>query len=68
MTDVLAIDGSAEKSEEINKFLYSIQWTGIYDTVTFIPLKINEMFTVSDMIRAIDNQNIHRIQNSASQL
>ena len=60
MTDVLAIDGSAEKSDEIIKFLYSIQWTGIYDTVTFIPLKINEMFTVSDMIRAIDSQNIHR--------
>ena len=60
MTDVLAIDGSAERSDAILKFLFSVSWKGIYDTVTFIPLKINEVFTVADMIQAIDNQNIHR--------
>ena len=59
MTDVLAIDGSADKSTDIMKFMYSIKWTGIYDTVTFIPLRINDAFTVHDMLRAIDAQNLH---------
>ena len=60
MTDVLAIDASTKNSDQILKFLYSIQWTDIYNTVTFIPMKINEAFTSLDMLRAIDAQNVHR--------
>ena len=60
MYDVFAIGGSAAKSDAILTFLYSIKWNGIYDTATFIPMKINEIFTVAHMIQAIDKQNAHR--------
>ena len=60
MSDVLAIDASAAHSDSILKFLFSIKWSGIYDTTRFIPMKINEVFTVRDMLRAIDVQNAHR--------
>lgn len=60
MTDVLAIDGCAKNSGKILKYIYSIKWKGIYDSITFIPMKINDVFTALDMLRAIDAQNAYR--------
>ena len=53
----VAIDGSWEKQTEIVGFLYSHDWEGRYENVTYVPYKTNHFFTKEDQVRMIASQN-----------
>ena len=59
-TMAIVIDGDFDSKDEVFDFLYSHEWSGRYQDVSFVPYKSNDTFTKQDQINLMISNNVYQ--------
>ena len=59
-TMTIVIDGDFDVKDEVFDFLFSHEWSGRYQDVSFVPYKSNEAFTKQDQINLMISNNVYQ--------